>query len=268
MEAAMKKKKSLEESLKGHSAGVIEGERRIEVVGSEKLKELLEQYGEFLDKTSDENLGLYWTEIGVAEKYGPLLLKVQDLLKPKELKTFLQMTAAYEDHPAYTWNTGIFISRLILLDLHHSKRKKFDLHTENLKPINGLPTLLRSKHKSKLKVNIYGNVGDGFGGNSQYTIFDIHGDCGNFSGHKSEHCQYIFRGKVGGDISIGAENCTFTFLGQKKGEVFISESSSNNTYKFDDRDLACSILDEIDSTLSTVIYIRPNGRKEVIDEYS
>ena len=259
------KKKSLEESLSGHTAQGIESESGVEVVGENKFKSLLNQYGEFLDKADGANLN-YWY-VNRIEKYNSSLLRTQELLNPKEINRFLQMTAIYEDHPGYTKNTGFFISRLMLLGLHDSKQQEFNFDVQNLKPISGLPMLLRSIDANKsLKVNIYGNIGNCVGNNSQHTVFDIHGDCGYDTGNDSKHCQYIFRGKIGSHVGIGSKDCTFTFLGQKKGEVHIPESTVGATYKFDNRDLANVTFSRIDSS-SKVVYIHPNGSEEVFEEW-
>jgi len=259
------KKKSLEESLSVHTAQV-ESESRVEVVGENKFKLLLNQYGEFLDKISGVAFP-YWYEDQI-EIYNPLLLKIQELLNPEEINRFLQMTTIYEDHPLYIGNTGIFISRLMSLDLHHSKRQEFDLNVENLELLSGLPMLLKSMSANKpLKVNIYGDVDHCVGADSQYTIFDIHGDVGNEAGKGSKHCQYIFRGKVGMNVGLIAENGTFTFLGQKKCELPVFSSDMGATYKFDNRDLADEIFDKVDPG-NIVVYIHPNGREEVVRDYS
>ena len=155
----------------------------------------------------------------------------------------------------------------MLLGLHDSKQQEFNFDVQNLKPISGLPMLLRSIDANKsLKVNIYGNIGNCVGNNSQHTVFDIHGDCGYDTGNDSKHCQYIFRGKIGSHVGIGSKDCTFTFLGQKKGEVHIPESTVGATYKFDNRDLANVTFSRIDSS-SKVVYIHPNGSEEVFEEW-
>ena len=61
------KKRSLEESLSGHTAQGIESESGVEVVGENKFKSLLNQYGEFLDKADGANLN-YWY-VNRIEKY-------------------------------------------------------------------------------------------------------------------------------------------------------------------------------------------------------
>ena len=73
MELAMKKK-SLEDSLSGHSAGIIDSERRIEVVGEDKFGKLLRKCGDYMNAPSGQ------------------ILQLSEILTPDELNLFYKIS--------------------------------------------------------------------------------------------------------------------------------------------------------------------------------
>ena len=118
------KKKSLEESLNGHTGGTIESERLVEVVGENELRDILDQYKEFLDKNLIFN---YQGSAFDAEDVSYAFDLVKRTLTPEEINNFLQLTAICDDHPLYWSNTSLFLSGLIQ-ESYNDGNSSFDLN--------------------------------------------------------------------------------------------------------------------------------------------
>ena len=92
------KKKSLEESVRGHSSGIIESERRIEVVGESGLKEAISNFKKFLKTRIEVN------DDGILELQRGSFEGVDYVFSNEEINRFLISTLSLEREDNYNRN--------------------------------------------------------------------------------------------------------------------------------------------------------------------
>ena len=149
MNVAMKKK-SLEDSLSGHTAQV-EEERKIELLEGKKFETLYDYYEEAL-------------RVGQRSDYIPF---PRLALTPKEINAFLRSTIKYEHLDEYnnyrgSMATGRFINSLIgqSYDAGHND---FILNCKSLPLISFLGSSLKADQERQLNLTVEGDVYTAFG---------------------------------------------------------------------------------------------------------
>ncbi|MFH1637759.1 MAG: hypothetical protein ABIB71_05025 [Candidatus Woesearchaeota archaeon] len=115
----------------------------------EGFEELVKQYEEIL---AIDN----WN---IAKKALAKLAKIDSILEPDQINSFLQATVKYGDYRDYSWNTGDFITRLIQ-NSHEAGNNRFELNTKVLsKEIHGLGYKLKGREDNLLEIIVGGNTG-------------------------------------------------------------------------------------------------------------
>ena len=256
MNLALKKGKSLEDSLSGHSAQVEDG-RSIEVVGG--FSGLFEQYREFLEKDFQSGFNPNARNITFAQ--------VRTVLDPSEINAFLQSTVVSEDHPNYCKNTAIFLSGLIQAS-YEAGNEFFDLNVESLKLLEGLGVFLCKSEDYPYSVRVKGNVGNYLGINSGSVKFSLDGDTGRYCGSISNGSQFYVSGNGGQMTCFGSKDCLFDFRGNVEGLYLVNANES--TILFSDRKsferTREKYTEEYGAALerNEVYFVRPDKRKELL----
>ncbi|MFH1638031.1 MAG: hypothetical protein ABIB71_06405 [Candidatus Woesearchaeota archaeon] len=117
--------------------------------------------------------------------------RINAVLEPEQINSFLQATIRYEDHENYSNYKGLFFTRLIQ-NSHDLGNNRFTLDTRAFtQKINALGQLLHGRGNNLLEINVEGSVGD-FCGYGAKNIRTLHID-----------------GEVGDHCGFGADNSTF-----------------------------------------------------------
>ncbi len=281
MKAAMKRKQSLEDSLSGHTSGVIEEERRVEVVGEDNVRNLLRECERYLlDKSF-------------------LIDDVEDVLIPEEINFFLQSSIILERVRNILDRTpDHFVNRLIV-NSYNAGHNDFVLDTKNI-PWRTFSHQIQASQERPLKLTIngpslrignesyyghyflngdvdnsfcagdasfakyvvHGNVSDQFGMWASSSYFEIYGRAGSACGHSSTDSIFVFHGHVGHSCGEMSKNCVFKTLNEKTLERLIEfvPPIFKPGYKWEDVVGAPSN--------NKIIFIHSDGSEELVRDYS
>ncbi|MFH1638128.1 MAG: hypothetical protein ABIB71_06905 [Candidatus Woesearchaeota archaeon] len=194
--------KQIDDIFSGYSKLETPDERREHKVEGnmicEGFEELIRQY--------EGVLAIHYTRI-VQEGFG----KINSILEPQQINSFLQATKRYEDHENYSDNTGLFITHLIQ-NSHNAGNNKFTLNTKALcKDIDGLGNYLKGKENNLLEIIVDGNIGRCCGQCAKNIgKLSISGNTGYRCGTGAESIGQIYiGGKTGGSSGDEAKYSTF-----------------------------------------------------------
>jgi len=255
------KKKSLEESLSGHTSGTIESERRVETVGEGKFGGVLDQYREFLDRNfiTDGDLDVNaWVRIRD---------QIKTVLSPAEINTFLQSTITNEDHSYYLLNTSIFLSGLIQTS-YNDGNSLFDLNVQNLRPLSAMGAFLSGSQEQPLSVRVKGDVGTHLGVSSNDVKFYLDGDTNYYCGDRANNSEFYVSGNVGVMTGFCSSNCLFDLKSRVENIHLVNEKGS--TVLISDRESFEIIRKKYTAIhaealkYNNIYFVHPDGHKELL----
>ncbi len=189
MELAMKKK-SLEDSLRGHSAQV-EDEKLVEVVGENRFKELLEKCRKHI--------------------FGKHSSTIDEVLTPVELNTFLHYLATLEGDVENWHQRGDHCINKLIKNSYEAGYNNFVFHTEGL-PQMSLCHHFKANGNRPLNIEIFGSVSM-FGSQFEHGNSKVYGDVGDNLGINSQNSTYLVEGNAGRGVGVNSYNSCFTIHG-------------------------------------------------------
>ncbi len=215
------KKKSLEESVRGHSSGIIESERRIEVVGESGLKEAISNFKKFLKTRIEVN------DDGILELQRGSFEGVDYVFSNEEINRFLISTLSLEREDNYNRNLGLYVSKLID-NAYTQGFNNFNLDLRCMPPLDFILSKTSTDYenspfiasvkgdvrhyfahgRTNSKINFEGNAGELFCSFVYNSEIYAKGDLGwcAFTGMKST--SIVIEGKIP-EVDWGTENCVF-----------------------------------------------------------
>ena len=233
------KKKSLEESLSGHTAQVVEVVRTLETPGNTNLSKQLNFFR--------ENLGELLVQTDVQYKHRS---KAEELgvLTPDEIKLFFEVASHYQDDPDFDPLFAAQLTRL-LYDSFKEGHNGFELSGDCLtRPINGmfwgLQSVTGEDRRMSLKYNgdghgfnslervdvhLYGDVGSSFGRFSKKSTFHIEGHADFYLGHGTQNCEFVVEGNVA--HSCGTDSMSGKYVLKQTVGPRIGQNSHNSSYE-------------------------------------
>ena len=255
------KKKSLEESLSSHTSGVIESERRVEVVGENVLVEVLENFEKFLERDIPEDV-----PFELDEKY---FQGIPYVLSNHELNAFLQATPHLKDNEDYKRYLGYFISKLVdnaFIAGHNNYR----IDLVDLPPLDEVCLELRDRDLGyPLVVNVVGNVGSDFAWGAEKCRINFEGNANHYFCANVKDSEIYARGNIGSSAFVEMERSIVRIEGDFQAFGY---SMSGNVFKTADEDLLKKLLiPRYGIKLGTnnkVVFIKSDGTEELVRDYS
>ena len=258
------KKKSLEESLNGHTGGTIESERLVEVVGENELRDILDQYKEFLDKNLIFN---YQGSAFDAEDVSYAFDLVKRTLTPEEINNFLQLTAICDDHPLYWSNTSLFLSGLIQ-ESYNDGNSSFDLNVQNFNSLWAIGAFLDGSQEQPLSIKVNGNIDSYLGVSSKDVKFYLNGNTTLFCGSCSQNSEFYIEGDASG-VGFGSRDSLFDLRGKVK-DIYLA-NAKGSTFLISDRDLFERTREKYAGVVraealerNEIYFVHPDGHKELL----
>ncbi len=264
------KKKSLEESVRGHSSGIIESERRIEVVGEDKFGELLEKYREFSKGTLE-------------------FAKITEVLTPEDLNLFLQMIPFVSGESIEDRDTSNFFTSKLLNNSYNAGHNNFVLDFTN-QGLSGCGHRLFASKENPLKLMVYGHT-IASGQNAENVHFEFNGNDTGWCGYQSVDSKYRIMGNVGYLLGGYSTNCYFLVKGNSgnncfgfsEGSTLVLEgavgdncgtSSKSSTFKTTREENLPKLLDSVVKKIeerpsgNKIIFVNKDGSEEMVRDYS
>ncbi len=275
------KKKSLEDSLRGHSSGIIESEGVVKTVGKKKFGELLDKCERKIDFDLHDD-------------------KITEVLTPEDLDLFLQCTVLFGDRGG-GWYLGInaFLDKLTK-NSYNAGNHNFVFHTDRLPPMrmgygfmhdDGRPFVITINGHSdgagqwasgvEFRLNgdvgercgaesyectsflVDGNAGNLFGTLAKGSKFEITGDVGDRCGYRAKNATYILNGDIGVHCGQSAVGCSFKTTNRKTLGKLVGMVPS-----IDDKDYQW-IKDVLGTpTKNKIMFINKDGSEELVRDYS
>ncbi|MFH1638125.1 MAG: hypothetical protein ABIB71_06890 [Candidatus Woesearchaeota archaeon] len=170
--------RDVDDFLGGYSKlGVPEERMEHKVEGSlmfDGHEDLMRQYEEVLNTSG-------WNEKEQEYKFYLAAAKIDLVLRPEQINSFLQTIIRYEEHNSF-WKTGYLITQL-MQNSHNAGNNKFTLNTRALsKEIDCIGFELKGSKDRLLEIIIEGDIGENCG----YDARNINGLY--ISGNAGEHC--------------------------------------------------------------------------------
>ena len=261
MKAAIKKGKSLEDSLSGHTAQVIESESKVETVGENVLVEVVQNFEKFLEKDIPED------ETFELDKKP--FLGIPYVLSNHELNAFLQATPHLKDNEDYKRYLGYFISKLVD-NAFIAGHNNYQIDLVDLPPLNEVCLELRDRDLGyPLVVNVVGNVDSNFAWGSEKCRINFEGNADSFFGACVKDSEIYVRGNIG---FYAFDNLTDSTVRIEGDFQSFGYNMSDNIFKTADEDLLKKLLDRENGvkprSYNKVVFINPDGREEVVRDYS
>jgi len=256
MELAMKKK-SLEDSVRGHSGGVIESEKEVEVKGESPLIKVVQNFEKFLGREIPNDIPLE-----LDEEY---FEGIPYILSSNELNAFLQLTPYLIGHENYERHLGYFISKLVN-NAFIAGHNNYRIDLIDLPPLDDVCLELRDRDLGyPLIVNVIGNVGSNFGWGTEKCRINFEGNANDAFCASVQNSEIYAQGNIGYSAfmemkdSIVRIEADFQILGY---------NIENCIFKTANEDLLKKILDPKPGLVAGgnngVVYIKPDGTEELV----
>jgi hypothetical protein len=152
------------------------------------------------------------------------LMRSLPFLSPSGINIVLQrMIAEFPRSKLTDGMTGLYLS--VLVQKSYAKgNNDFTLNTQDI-PIDNLLNYVRGTHKNNIRAAVFGNVGDGFGGSSNYLHCALNGNAGDYFGGFSKHLKCNIRGDADEDFGYCAYYLDCAITGDV-GADFLSDAKS------------------------------------------
>ncbi|MBT6402445.1 hypothetical protein HOK09_03220 [Candidatus Woesearchaeota archaeon] len=255
------KKKSLEESLSSHTSGVIESERRVEVVGENVLVEVLENFEKFLERDIPEDV-----PFELDEKY---FQGIPYVLSNHELNAFLQATPHLKDNEDYKRYLGYFISKLVD-NAFIAGHNNYQIDLVDLPPLDEVCLELRDRDLGyPLVVNVVGNVGSDFAWGAEKCRINFEGNANHYFCANVKDSEIYARGNMGSDAFEEISGSIVRIEGDFQN---LGYNIDGSIFKTADEYLLKKLLDSKSGIKlgsdNKVIFIKPDGTEELVRDYS
>ncbi|MFH1637621.1 MAG: hypothetical protein ABIB71_04330 [Candidatus Woesearchaeota archaeon] len=150
--------------------------------------------------------------------------KLDAILTPQQINSFLQSTIRYEQNENYICYTGAFISRL-MQNSYNARHNGFFFNTSALKEIDNMAYKIKGTHLNPIRVKIEGNVGTFCGQNSQHVSLDITGEVSESCGQLAKNIEVRIDGNSGPKCGLNSIDSKFMITGD--AEFSLGNSSVN-----------------------------------------
>ena len=239
---AAKRERGIDDLLKHHSIQLPEIERK--VTSSKSI------FQDLHDRFKDVLVEHAETEYKAPYLYG---LGITEVLVPEDIKTFLQTTIIYENHPHYQSTLGRVASGLIK-NSYKEGHTHFHLDFTNLPEPAYLLKHIYADYYRPLEVVVEGNIG--------YS----------FASH-SANLKVIVNGNIGGDSAMFLKDSTMTLHGTISefnfgygGEHLVVKTSNEKTL-MDVIQIGLQ-LPPSEAGISHVYLVKPDGSEKLVRYYN
>jgi hypothetical protein len=144
--------------------------------------------------------------------------------------------ADMDSYPAYTeamkdkYNAAVFLVSDLIQSSYEHGNNEFELNACNIKPFH-FASGLKGNKDNRIKMSIFGDVGNYCGANSRYADFDIQGNVGWGCGRSNEWTRYIISGDIEPSIACWSKDVLVTvsgrlsYNGDTRGNEFFLDSN-------------------------------------------
>ena len=199
MECEIIRKRGIDTLVSGYVPQKVEEEKKTTIIAGKDYHNLLARYEHFLGEVQ------YWGPYDLFQEAMDETEEIEDILKPNEINSLLQLTYLYEEHDDF-WMTGHFMWRLF----DNSIRAGYMNFTVKAHPeISSFCGHLRGTAEEPLLINVKGKTGGGLCSCCRNVICRLDGDAGDYVGEFSRDSEFTINGDIGINCGYRSINCSF-----------------------------------------------------------